>query len=134
MLEDEIDRLRPRLVIVSIYAGNDFGDLLRDKIYKLDERKQLKDNHYTMAPSFDQLFCRHQARFPLLQCQTVAESLEVHGGNARLLHFKKHREKRRGIPGSVAPQKAGQNMRNTSLKKTTMCGIYLKTTMMRTSA
>ncbi len=51
VMEDEIDRLKPELVIVSIYAGNDFGDLMRDKIYKLDEQKQLKDNHYTLDPS-----------------------------------------------------------------------------------
>lgn len=51
VMEDEIDRLKPELVIVAIYAGNDFGDLMRDKIYKLDDQKQLKDNHYTLDPS-----------------------------------------------------------------------------------
>lgn len=56
VLEDEIDRLKPRLVIVSIYSGNDFGDLLRDKIYKLDDQKQLKDNGYTIDPSLVSLF------------------------------------------------------------------------------
>jgi hypothetical protein len=51
VLEDEIDRLKPQMVIVAIYAGNDFGDLLRHKIYKLDDQKQLKDNDYTIDPS-----------------------------------------------------------------------------------
>jgi len=51
VMEDEIDRLKPRLIIVSIYAGNDFGDLLRDKIYKLDEKMQLQDNRHTLDPS-----------------------------------------------------------------------------------
>lgn len=51
VLEDEVDRLKPRLVIVSIYAGNDFGDLLRNKIYRLDDQMQLKDNRYTIDPS-----------------------------------------------------------------------------------
>lgn len=51
LLDDEIDRLKPQLLIVAIYAGNDFGDLLRHKIYKLDDQKQLKDNDYTIDPS-----------------------------------------------------------------------------------
>ena len=51
VMEDEIDRLKPELVIVAIYAGNDFGDLMRDKIYKLDDQKQLQDNHYTLDRS-----------------------------------------------------------------------------------
>jgi hypothetical protein len=56
VLEDEIDRLKPRLVIVSIYAGNDFGDLVRNKIYKLDDQKQLKNNDYTIDSSLVNLF------------------------------------------------------------------------------
>jgi hypothetical protein len=51
VMEDEIDRLKPSLIVVSIYAGNDFGDLLRDKIYKLDDKMQLQDNPHTLDPS-----------------------------------------------------------------------------------
>jgi len=51
VMEDEIDRLQPRLVIVSIYSGNDFGNLLRHKIYRLDSLGQLKNNEYTLDPS-----------------------------------------------------------------------------------
>lgn len=35
-MDDELGTLKPDLVIVSIYSGNDFGDLLRNKIYRLD--------------------------------------------------------------------------------------------------
>jgi lysophospholipase L1-like esterase len=56
VLEDEIDTLKPQLVIVSIYSGNDFGDLIRDKIYKLDDQLQLEDNHYTIDPSLVSAF------------------------------------------------------------------------------
>jgi hypothetical protein len=56
VLEDEIDRLKPQLVIVSIYSGNDFGDLLRDKIYKLDDQGRLKENDYTIDPSLVRSF------------------------------------------------------------------------------
>ena len=40
-LEDEIGPLRPDLVVVAVFAGNDFGDLLRDKIFRLDEAGHL---------------------------------------------------------------------------------------------
>lgn len=50
-VEDDIDRLKPQLVIVAIYSGNDFGDLMRHKIYKLDEYGKLKDNAFTLDPS-----------------------------------------------------------------------------------
>ncbi|HVQ28041.1 MAG TPA: SGNH/GDSL hydrolase family protein [Vicinamibacteria bacterium] len=41
-LEDEIGPLKPDLVVVAVFAGNDFGDLLRDKIFRLDEQGQLQ--------------------------------------------------------------------------------------------
>jgi hypothetical protein len=43
-IEDEIPSLRPDLVVVAIYAGNDYGDLLRNKLYRLDDRGQLSRN------------------------------------------------------------------------------------------
>lgn len=43
-MEDELPGLKPNLVVVAIYVGNDFGDLLRDKLYRLDEHGQLKRN------------------------------------------------------------------------------------------
>jgi hypothetical protein len=43
-MEDELSTLKPNLVIVAIYAGNDFGDLLRDKLYRLSSDGSLVDN------------------------------------------------------------------------------------------
>jgi hypothetical protein len=43
-MEDELPVLKPNLVIVAIYAGNDFGDLLRDKLYRLSSDGSLQDN------------------------------------------------------------------------------------------
>jgi lysophospholipase L1-like esterase len=43
-MEDELPVLKPNLVIVAIYAGNDFGDLLRDKLYRLSKDGALEDN------------------------------------------------------------------------------------------
>jgi hypothetical protein len=43
-MEDELPVLKPILVIVAIYSGNDFGDLLRDKLYLLSSDGSLQDN------------------------------------------------------------------------------------------
>ena len=43
-MEDELPALKANLVIVAIYAGNDFGDLLRDKLYRLSSDGSLQDN------------------------------------------------------------------------------------------
>jgi hypothetical protein len=43
-IEDEIAGLKPDLVVVAVFAGNDFGDLLRDKLYRLDANGQLERN------------------------------------------------------------------------------------------
>jgi lysophospholipase L1-like esterase len=43
-MEEDLPILKPTLVIVAIYAGNDFGDLLRDKLYRLSSDGALQDN------------------------------------------------------------------------------------------
>ena len=43
-MKDELPALKPDLVIVAIYAGNDFGDLLRDKLFRLASDGSLQDN------------------------------------------------------------------------------------------
>lgn len=40
-LEDEIGPFRPDLVVVVVFAGNDFGDLLRNKLFALDDTGRL---------------------------------------------------------------------------------------------
>ena len=44
-LADDIARLRPALAIVVLYADNDFGDLLRNRIYSLDTAGALVRHH-----------------------------------------------------------------------------------------
>jgi hypothetical protein len=43
-METELPTLKPNLVIVAIYAGNDFGDLLRNKLYRLSSDGFLEAN------------------------------------------------------------------------------------------
>ena len=74
VLEDEIDSLRPQLVIVSIYTGNDFGDLIRDKIYKLDDQKRLKDNEYTLDPSLVSQFAALEHSSPFYSIRLLKKA------------------------------------------------------------
>lgn len=48
-VEDELEWLQPDLLIVGIFAGNDFGDLLRNKLYRLDPDGELLHNNYTFG-------------------------------------------------------------------------------------
>ncbi len=55
-MERDLTRLKPDLVIVSIYTGNDFGDLLRNKLFRLDSGGRLVRNHYRLAGSVRRKF------------------------------------------------------------------------------
>lgn len=48
-MEKELAWLDPDLVVVGIYAGNDFGDLVRNKLYRLDEDGNLEPNSFVVS-------------------------------------------------------------------------------------
>jgi len=50
-LPDELRSLAPDLVIVAIYAGNDFGDLLRNKLYRLGADGRLLEQRAVLSRS-----------------------------------------------------------------------------------
>jgi hypothetical protein len=58
-MEDELPILKPNLVIVAVYAGNDFGDLVRDKLYRLSRDGSLRENSSVVL---DESFARDMAR------------------------------------------------------------------------
>jgi len=49
-MEVELEGLRPDLVLVALFAGNDFGDLVRNKLYRLDGDGNLRENSFTISP------------------------------------------------------------------------------------
>jgi hypothetical protein len=55
-IEDELPALRPALTIVALYAGNDFGDLLRNKLFRLDEQGSLAPNHPVIGDDLRRAF------------------------------------------------------------------------------
>ena len=50
-MEDELPQLEPDLVILAIFAGNDYGDLLRNKLFRLGDDGELVHNDWVLAPS-----------------------------------------------------------------------------------
>lgn len=49
-LEEEIDRWKPDLVIVHIFADNDFGDLFRNKLFRQNEAGEIVPNRDVEIP------------------------------------------------------------------------------------
>ena len=49
-MESELPRLHPDLAIVAIFAGNDYGDLMRNKMFKIDSNDNLLDNEWRLDP------------------------------------------------------------------------------------
>ncbi len=52
-MERELAGLRPDLVLVGIFTGNDFGDLLRNKLYRLNGNGELEENAFVIEPSLE---------------------------------------------------------------------------------
>lgn len=50
-MRGELASLRPDLVVVAIFAGNDYGDLLRNKIFRLGADGRLVENRWRLDPS-----------------------------------------------------------------------------------
>jgi len=55
-LEDEIGPLAPDLIVVAIFAQNDFGDLVRNKLFRLGPDGELVENACTLAPALKREF------------------------------------------------------------------------------
>ncbi len=55
-LLDELEELRPDLVIVHVFADNDFGDLIRNKIYRLTNHDGLVLSRYALAGEIKRAF------------------------------------------------------------------------------
>jgi lysophospholipase L1-like esterase len=57
-LEDELATLAPDLVVVAVFAGNDFGDLMRDKLFRLGSGGALESRSPRIAPALAREFAR----------------------------------------------------------------------------
>jgi len=48
-MEEELPRLKPDLVILSLYAGNDYNDLLRNKLFSLNDQFDLVERPWELS-------------------------------------------------------------------------------------
>ncbi len=55
-LEEELGWLAPDLVIVAVFADNDFGDLIRNKLFTLAPDGSLVPNEFSIAPELESRF------------------------------------------------------------------------------
>ncbi len=64
-MEAELPRLKPDIVIVSVFAGNDFGDLLRNKLFRIDDEGAIRLNpHWRLTEEL-------AARWELAQRESI---------------------------------------------------------------
>jgi hypothetical protein len=63
-MERELPQLRPDLAVVAIFAGNDFGDLLRNKLFQLTPEGQLAARQWILDPSV-------RAQFAISQRESI---------------------------------------------------------------
>jgi len=50
-MKSDLETLKPALVVVSVFSGNDFGDLVRNQLYRLDEQGGLAKNDFRISKS-----------------------------------------------------------------------------------
>jgi lysophospholipase L1-like esterase len=55
-MEKELRQLRPALVIVAVFSGNDFGDLVRNKLFSLGAGGELVEQHPRLSETLRQEF------------------------------------------------------------------------------
>jgi len=77
VMEDEIGSLKPDLIIFSIYSGNDFGDLMRNKLFKLDEHQQLVAGHPVLSAGLNRQFAEIERRTPYQLVRRAQDTLDV---------------------------------------------------------
>ncbi len=46
-----LETFRPQLVVLAVFAGNDYGDLMRNKIYRIGDDGDLSSNPYQLDPT-----------------------------------------------------------------------------------
>ncbi len=89
----ELPKLNPDIVVVSIYSGNDFGDLVRNKLFKVDEKMELVRSFPTLSQEIvfqaelaeREFFVRKVARNVREQYQQTAQPLDAAAKMAAIL-------------------------------------------------
>jgi len=67
-MERDVEPLAPDLVVFCVFSGNDFGDLVRNRLFRLGNDGELVDNHPVLGDELQKSFddARLQGRRPAL--------------------------------------------------------------------
>ncbi len=80
-MQTELESLAPDLVIVSIFAGNDYGDLLRKKLFRLNGDGELEENAWTLQQRQKIAFeLNHRESLLKRMTKTALSSRQVQSG------------------------------------------------------
>jgi lysophospholipase L1-like esterase len=75
-MAQELPRLRPHLAIVAVYAGNDYGDLMRNKLFQVGPDGVLEPQHWRLDVAVERKFDLSQRESILVRAaRTVAGGL-----------------------------------------------------------
>jgi lysophospholipase L1-like esterase len=90
-IEDEIGTLRPDVIVMCVFVGNDFGDLLRNRLFRLGAGGELVDNHPILGPEIRKIFDEAQrvARRPAIvrAVRTTVENLTAAPPRTSFPHY-----------------------------------------------
>lgn len=86
-MEDELGRFEPDLVLVSLFSGNDYGDLLRNKLYRLSQDGTPVENDWRLSPEQERQIALNEHE-PVLR-RLVGEAMRTlrGGGTAETFEF-----------------------------------------------
>ncbi len=59
-MQQELAELKPDLVILAVFTGNDFGDLARNKLYRPNGERDVRENEFSVAPALQREMEVHQ--------------------------------------------------------------------------
>jgi hypothetical protein len=99
-MQDELPRLKPQVAVLAIFADNDLGDLVRDRLFQLRADSSLEAHRVTLHPALER-----------------ALTAQAHPTGWRRLHLVRWIErKRRGAPETLPPMRPTNNDPPFSLK------------------
>jgi hypothetical protein len=84
-MEQELPLLRPGLAIVAVYAGNDYSDLMRNKMYRLGSDGTLLPNRWKLHPDQRRRFDLGQRESILVRAWRLIEGSRSPPGAARVI-------------------------------------------------
>lgn len=80
-METELEVFKPDLVVFGLFTGNDFGDLLRNRLYRLDEANELVENDFRLSPEQKRMVALN--RHELVLARILRETTKRFSGRSR---------------------------------------------------